>query len=46
MMKEVVCHVIAHVAEEAAGIGGYSGIPIVEEQKVGNLPERSCQDRK
>jgi len=39
VMQEIVRHVVAHVAEDAAAVGREGGIPIEEEYEVGELPE-------
>ena len=46
VMKEVVGHVVADVAEDTATIHCQSSIPIVEEDSMSKLPEWRCQYNK
>ena len=39
MVQEIVCKIIADVAEYAAAVDCDSGVPVVEEYKVGEVPE-------
>ena len=39
VMQEVMRHVIANVSEDATAIHSYSGIPVVEEHSVSQLPK-------
>lgn len=42
MMQEVMCQVVANVAEDATAVRGHSSVPVVEKHDVSKLPERSC----
>lgn len=43
MVKEVVCKIVADISKNTSTVGSSSSIPVVEEDAVGNLPERSGQ---
>lgn len=43
-MKEVVCHVVAHVAEDTSTVHCSSSIPIVVEDGMSEFPEWRCED--
>jgi hypothetical protein len=38
-----VCHVVTGVAKDTAGVGGQGGIPVPEDDCMGELPEWCCQ---
>lgn len=43
VVKEVMGHVIADVAEDAATIDCRRSVPVVGEESVGEIPEGSCE---
>lgn len=40
MMKEVMGEIVADVSKDSTTENGSGGIPVVEENRVGELPER------
>lgn len=44
VMQEIVGKVVADVTEDAAAVHGRGGIPVVEEDGMGQLPERGRED--
>ena len=45
VVQEVVSHVIEHVSEDATAIPDKRGVPVVEENEMGELPERCRENR-
>lgn len=46
VVQEVVCHIVAHVPENAAAVCDQRSIPVVKEDEVGKPPERCCKGHK
>lgn len=46
VVEEVVGHVVKGVAKDTTAEGGRGGVPVVEQDGVGKLPEGSGQDDK
>lgn len=44
VVQEVVRHVVQHIAKYTAAVSDQSGVPVVEENKMGKLPERCRED--
>lgn len=43
VVEEVMCHVVADVAEKPAAKDGRGHAPVPEEQRVCQFPERNCE---
>ena len=44
VVEEVMRQVVADVAEDATAVDGRRGVPVVEEDGMGELPERCSED--
>ena len=46
MVKKVVCHVVADISEDTTAVRQHTGIPVVVEDRMRQLPERSSKKNK
>lgn len=44
VMQKVMCQIIADISKDSTAINCNSGVPVVEKDKVGEMPERCCKD--
>lgn len=46
VVQEVVCHIVAHIPKYTAAVCDQCSVPVVEEDEVGEPPERCCKGHK